>query len=277
MFTVGEFSKIAQVSKRFLRYYDEIGLFTPVQIDPLNGRRYYSADQLSTLNRILALKDLGFSLEQIQDLLRENVSADAMQALLLRKKAEIEAQLQSELERIHRIESRLYAIREADKPLNVVIKHMDAQPVLSARVMAETFDTGLHMMKKIKARFARNKRYGLCYCICQEGNTSTLNMDLEIGCLIEGDEHPDMSIGENLHLRYRVLPSVMWMATSVVKGSLDRVLAGYGQIGAWAEANGYRPIGLPRELTLQLPKAADASDMITEVQFPVEPVKMNKR
>lgn len=277
MFTVGEFSKLAQVSKRFLRYYDEIGLFAPAQIDHANGRRYYSAEQLSTLNRILALKDLGFSLEQIQDMLHEQISADAMQLMLLQRKAEIESQLQAELERIHRIESRLHAIREADKPLNVVIKHMEAQPVLSARVIAETFDTGLQMMKKIKARFARNKRYGLCYCICQEGNTVTYNMDLEIGCLVEGNAHEEVFIAENLRLHYRVLPSVGLMATSVVKGSLDRILAGYGQIGAWAEANGYRPIGLPRELTLQIPKAVDASDMITEVQFPVEPAKMNKR
>ena len=88
MFTVGEFSRIAQVSKRLLRYYDEIGLLPPRHIDPSTGYRFYSAGQLPQLNRILALKDLGLSLEQIQRLARDEVSMEEMQGMLLLKKAE---------------------------------------------------------------------------------------------------------------------------------------------------------------------------------------------
>ena len=60
MFKIGEFSKIAQLSGRTLRHYDTIGLLKPVHIDPATGYRYYSAEQLPRLNRILALKDLVF-------------------------------------------------------------------------------------------------------------------------------------------------------------------------------------------------------------------------
>ncbi|HLU10219.1 MAG TPA: helix-turn-helix domain-containing protein, partial [Oceanobacillus sp.] len=124
MFTVGEFSQLAQVSKRLLRYYDEIGLLKPIRIDPTTGYRYYSAEQLPRLNRILALKELGLSLDQIQRLLSDNVSTDEMQGMLLLKKAEIEQQLRSELQRIRNIEARLLSIRNAEtsKPLDVVIK-----------------------------------------------------------------------------------------------------------------------------------------------------------
>ena len=66
MFLTGEFSKISRVSKRLLHHYDEIGLLKPAHIDPSTGYRYYSANQLSRLNRILALKDLGLSLEQMR-------------------------------------------------------------------------------------------------------------------------------------------------------------------------------------------------------------------
>lgn len=69
MFRIGEFSKIAQVSGRLLRYYDEIGLLSPQSIDPETGYRYYSARQLPRLNRILVLKELGLSLEHIAHLL----------------------------------------------------------------------------------------------------------------------------------------------------------------------------------------------------------------
>ena len=58
MFTVGEFSQLAQVSKRLLRYYDEIGLLKPSHTDRSTGYRYYSAAQMTDLNRILALKEI---------------------------------------------------------------------------------------------------------------------------------------------------------------------------------------------------------------------------
>jgi DNA-binding transcriptional MerR regulator len=65
MLKIGDFSSLAQVSIKTLRYYDERGLLSPAHIDPETGYRYYSASQLSQLHRILALKDFGFSLEQI--------------------------------------------------------------------------------------------------------------------------------------------------------------------------------------------------------------------
>ena len=74
MFTVGEFARLAQVSRRLLRYYDEIGLLKPMQTDRFTDYRYYSAEQLPQLNRILALKDLGLSLDQIQRMLSDKVS-----------------------------------------------------------------------------------------------------------------------------------------------------------------------------------------------------------
>src|SRR5688500_16088019 len=97
MFTVGELSQLAQVSKRLLRYYDEIGLLKPSHTDRSTGYRYYSAAQMTDLNRILALKDLGLSLEQIQRMLSDQVSTDEMHGMLLMKKVEIEQQLRIEL------------------------------------------------------------------------------------------------------------------------------------------------------------------------------------
>ena len=69
MFKIGEFSKLTQIPVKTLRYYDELGLLKPVEVDRFTGYRYYSAGQLPRLNRVLALKDLGFSLEQIFQLI----------------------------------------------------------------------------------------------------------------------------------------------------------------------------------------------------------------
>ena len=67
MFTAGELSKYQNISKQTLIFYDKIGLFKPVYIDPENGYRYYSAEQLDYLDTILIMKKIGFSLNEIKE------------------------------------------------------------------------------------------------------------------------------------------------------------------------------------------------------------------
>ena len=110
MFRIGEFSRIAQVSGRLLRYYDEIGLLSPQSIDPETGYRYYSARQLPRLNRILVLKELGLSLEQVAQLLARETSTDEMRGMLTLRKAGIEQALRDEMERLRAVEARLQQI-----------------------------------------------------------------------------------------------------------------------------------------------------------------------
>src|SRR5258707_1385448 len=71
MFSIGDFAGLSRISVRMLRHYDAIGLLRPAQVDPGSGYRFYTADQLSRVNRIIALKDLGFTLAQVQAILAE--------------------------------------------------------------------------------------------------------------------------------------------------------------------------------------------------------------
>lgn len=272
MFTVGEFSRLAQVSKRLLRYYDEIGLLKPLLTDPATGYRYYSAEQMPDLNRILALKELGLSLDQIQRILRDNISTAEIQGMLLLKKAEIEQQLQAELKRIRSIESRLQAIRntESHQPLNVVLKQMSAQPVMSVRRVVESFEDGLFIFGQIRAALPEKSGYGLHFCICHDDEMVERDLDLEMGCLIEAQQHAPVVYG-GLQLTFRELPAVEMMATTVVRGPLENIHMGYSQIGAWVEMNGYRLAGVAREILLQTAESSDGSDLISEIQFPVAP------
>ncbi|MBC8099625.1 MAG: MerR family transcriptional regulator [Armatimonadetes bacterium] len=274
MFTVGEFARLAQVSKRLLRYYDQIDLLKPAHSDPHTGYRYYSAAQMPTLNRILALKDLGLSLDQIQRVLNDQVSTDEIQGMLLLKKAEIEQQLSAELKRIRNIESRLQSIRnaEAHKPLNVIIKHMPAQPVLSVRTVVDSFEAGMMLFAHIRHALPAKGTYGLCFCICHSDDISDHAMDLELGCMVEARTHHPVLLHDALLLHFRELPAVAAMATIVVQGAIETIHLGYTDIGTWVALNGYRLAGTPREITLQAPQAADGSDLITEIQFPVDSV-----
>src|SRR5881392_1225295 len=78
---IGDFSRLAQVTVRALHHYEQLGLLAPAQIDRFTGYRYYDLDQLPRLHRILALKDLGFSLEQIVDLLQSDLSPELMHGM----------------------------------------------------------------------------------------------------------------------------------------------------------------------------------------------------
>ena len=82
MFRIGEFAQIAQVSGRQLRFYDQLGLLQPAHVDQQTGYRYYSIRQLPRLNSILALKELGLSLEQIAPLLKNAISPTELRAML---------------------------------------------------------------------------------------------------------------------------------------------------------------------------------------------------
>jgi len=110
MFRIGEFAQIAQVSGRQLRFYDQLGLLQPAHIDPQTGYRYYSVRQLPRLNSILALKELGLSLEQIGPLLKNGLSPTELRAMLTMKQAQLAQSLREEESRLRHIESRIAQI-----------------------------------------------------------------------------------------------------------------------------------------------------------------------
>src|SRR6266852_5232646 len=116
MFRIGEFARLTQVTVKALRYYDEVGLLRPAAVDELTGYRFYSLDQVPRLNRILALKELGLSLDQIALLLQEPVSLSQLQAMQQDKHAELEARVREEHARLARVAARLRQMQQ-EEPL----------------------------------------------------------------------------------------------------------------------------------------------------------------
>jgi DNA-binding transcriptional MerR regulator len=93
MFKIGEFSRLRHVTVKTLRYYDRIGLLQPAKVDRFTNHRYYSANQLPRRNRILALKGLGLSLEQIALLLQQDLPPEQIRGTLRLKQVEIQERL----------------------------------------------------------------------------------------------------------------------------------------------------------------------------------------
>jgi len=126
MFSIGEFARHGRVSVRMLRHYDAIGLLRPACVDPASGYRFYQASQLAELNRVIVLKDLGFTLQQVQAIIDERVSAAELRGMLKLRRAEIHAQIEAETTRLAQVEARLLTIEdEARSPADgVVVKRL---------------------------------------------------------------------------------------------------------------------------------------------------------
>ena len=104
MLKIGDFSNLGRVTVKALRLYDELGLLKPVEVARWTGYRYYAASQLQRLNRIITLKELGFSLEQVAQILSESVSTEQIRCMLRLKRAEVQQQVESNKARLAQIE-----------------------------------------------------------------------------------------------------------------------------------------------------------------------------
>ena len=107
MLKIGEFAQTAKVSIKTLRYYDQMGLLKPAWKDRFTGYRFYHLNQVADLNRILALKELGLSLEQVQTILLEEITLSQLKAMLRLKQTELEQQIEANLAQRALIDERL--------------------------------------------------------------------------------------------------------------------------------------------------------------------------
>src|SRR5829696_4772259 len=114
MYSIGDVAQLAGVSPRVLRHYDEIGLFTPHEIGT-NGYRRYAPSQLPLLQRILALRDLGFPLDQIGALVGDDISAEQLRTKLRRRQSELHDELEETSRRLAQVRRHLAAL-DTDRP-----------------------------------------------------------------------------------------------------------------------------------------------------------------
>ena len=124
---ISDFARLGQVSVRMLRHYDELGLLRPDHVDPWTGYRSYSPEQLHVLNRLVALKDLGFTLDQVRRILLEQVGPEELRGMLRLRRIELEDEARAVGTRLAAVESRLRMIeKERTMSADYVVKSLPA-------------------------------------------------------------------------------------------------------------------------------------------------------
>ena len=269
MFKIGEFSKLSQVPVKTLRYYDEIGLFKPAEVDDFTGYRYYSADQMPRLNRILALKDLDLSLAQVAELLDGDLPAEQIRGMFRMKQAEMKGRVKEEQARLARVERRLRQIEQegtmADQ--EVVIKSIPAMKVAAVREVIPTYGDIGSLYSALFKHTGRHRARpaGPALSIYYDEGFRERDVDVEAAVPLSKD------IPDGDRVKVRELPAVDEMACIVHKGSYDAMAEPYSQIMTWIEANGYRVSGSNREVYIKGPGLfTKPSKYVTELQIPVE-------
>jgi DNA-binding transcriptional MerR regulator len=268
MLKIGYFARLGQVTVKALHHYDKIGLLKPAHIDPFTSYRLYSINQLSDLNRILALKDLGLSLEQIARLLDGDVSSEEIRGMLRLRQSQLQEQAKAMTAELARVTARLRQIEmeEIMSHLEVVIKTTEPMLVASRRLLIPTndqvpsllgpaFDQLCAYVQSQKVQFA-----GPCFALWHSSPEVYTNEDVEAIYPI------DRVLPETEQIKVYNLPAAQ-VAAVVHHGSVDEFTEGHKTLLRWAEANGYRLNGAYREIYHDW---RDHQNATTEIQFPVE-------
>jgi DNA-binding transcriptional MerR regulator len=273
---IGEFSRLAQVPVPTLRYYDQVGLLKPVSVDRFTGYRYYSVSQLPRLNRILALKGLGFPLEQISLALDEDLTPEQMRGMLRLRHAQISQQLEETQSQLLEVEVRLQQIEREDalSAYDVVLKRVEPLLVASVRatlpnhsavgvLFGEVYEA---IRSYVNEALAPNPELG--------GQTLVLWYDSEFKeTEVEGAAAFMLRtrVPESGRVRVHDLPAAT-MASTVHHGTYESIGQAHEAVLGWIEANGYQIAGADRELNLHHtpPIRRDDPSYITEIQYPVE-------
>jgi DNA-binding transcriptional MerR regulator len=275
MFSIGEFARHGRVSVRMLRHYDAVGLLQPAHVDRLTSYRSYEAEQLSRLNRIVALKELGFTLQQVQSILDDKVSLEELHGMLRLRQADLQTQIAADTARLTQVRTRLEIIeREGVMPTeDITIKRIPAVRVAEVTGCAAGFEPAsiTPVIGPLYDELCRRlDRAGIVptgpgVAHYQDGPDGDVLVHAGLPVNAEPAEGQDFSIVD--------LPEITRAATIVHRGSMDSVLTSVQALARWIDANGYRSAGYNRELYIET--GADRESWVTELQEPLADVFVN--
>jgi DNA-binding transcriptional MerR regulator len=268
--TIGEFSRLTQLPTKTLRYYDDIGLFKPARIDPFTQYRYYSVEQLPRLYRLLALKGLGLSLDQIARLLDEDLPAEQIRGMLRLKQAELQGHIAAEQSRLAYVEAKLRQLEEDGKMSEYEVILKDVEPVRVASI-TEVVPGREQIGPALGRLFQTIMGHLNTHHSAIAGPATAIYHDMEYNetnILLEATLPVANPVPETEQIKVKTL-SAQKMASLIHKGPFSMLEPAYDAMFRWIDANGYRIIAPSRELTLQYDPNGDPNDYVTELQFPV--------
>ena len=270
MLKIGDFSKLSRISIRMLRHYDEIQLLTPKIIDTSTGYRYYDENQLPLAARINALKDMGFGLLTISELLKQYNHSDFLKQQLLFKQMDLQEQKE-------KIEQQLLLIKTTMKKIgndenfmnyNVTLKTLPERYVASVRKIIPDYNHEKDLWEILikETEQFHIKPSNPCYTTAifhEEGHKET-DVDVEIQKSVIG------TYENTENVIFKIVPPVQ-IASATYKGSYEKVSDVNQAVANWIVINGYEFDGLSFCIYHISPhETKNPDEWITEVCYPIK-------
>lgn len=271
MFRIGEFSKLTQVTTRMLRYYDEMGLLKPAEVDKWTGYRMYSALQIPVLNKIIYLRDSGFNVAEIAAAL-DNQDDRFVIERLDNKHKEIERTIQAEKEKLRKIELAKKELQSTRNEMhyNISIKSIPSYQVLALRRIIPDYYCEGGLWQELSA-FALQHHLEISsssntFSIYHDTEYKETNVDVELCAPVK---KMGKSTGDFI---YRITEPIPIMACTMVYGAFTNIAGAYLAFAEWLQKNSqYRMSGQSRQIVHRGAwNEADPDKYLVEIQIPLE-------
>lgn len=268
MLKIGNFSKLSRVSIRMLRHYDEIGLLKPVKIDEFIGYRYYSEEQLPIMARINSLKDMGFGLAAIREILECYDNKEEMERYLRIRYAELIALSEETALRLRFLETAIERLgKEETMNYDVVLKTLPERQVASVRQIIPCYE---HEGKLWHILFKETGHMNLvieepCYmcAILHDKEYKESDVDVEVQATVKGNYQ------DTENVRFKTEPEIT-VASITFKGPYEQFREVYASLASWVKANEYEFCGPMFDIYHVSPhETQNPEEFITEVCCPV--------
>lgn len=263
LYKIGEFSKMNQVTIKALRHYDNLSLLKPDYVDEANGYRYYTSKQLPILHQILALREVGFTLEEIKN----SLEGSSEKRLLERKRNETLRRIAEETLKLSKIESYLTS-KNNEFDYHVVTKELPEIIVASMRVTVPNYqalyqfipEMGMEM-ERLGCQYTQPE---YCFNLYHDKEYKESDIDVEI---CEAVTHKRQN--SNM-IQFKTIPKIETAACVLHKGDYYYFPKAYQAVISFVEENGYEIIDIPRECFIDGIWNKDCvEDWLTELQFPI--------
>ncbi len=270
MLSIGDLARHTNVSVRMLRHYDALGLVTPVRVDERTGYRWYTASQIGRVNALIALKELGFTLEQCREILDERISIAELRDLLRFRQAEVTQRIEADTERLAEVGRRLTSIERGLTMTNQTLEIKPLPALRLAQVSAEVNDTTEiaaavgPLFETLRERLtAAGRRVEGRGIRTYHGHPDGSRIDVAAGVPIDDEVGPIDGV------EIVDLPAVDMAATVVHRGPAAGIADAWLTFDVATDEHGLIPFGVHRQIYLDAPDGA--AEWVVELQAPVRP------
>ena len=253
-YRIGEFARLSGISIKTLRFYDRIGLFQPAAVDPRTRYRLYVPQQLQDLAAVLALRDLGASLNDIRRVVRRTAPRQEHSKLLEKLRRNAEGSMEAARRSLVWIDDALGKLPDGEREIAVLVKQRAAIRVASCRAQVKCYaDIGQleRDLQRAVVPGLAGRLQGVLWHRCAESGS------------IEGEPFVEISRRAPRSADYELkeLPSAT-VATAYCESDERAAERAYEAIDRWVRLHDYRVDGPKQEIYV---------GQILEIRFPVKP------